>query len=106
MTNKVYVGNLPYSIREEDLRPVFDPQAFGASGEIQQIDVIIDRYSGRSKGFGFVQYSDAETANAAVEKLNGTELGGRQLRVNIAQERERSGGGGGRGGRGGFERRD
>lgn len=106
MTNKVYVGNLPYSAGEDDLQALFDPKSFGCDGSIKQIDVITDKFSGRSKGFGFVQYEDADTANAAVAKLNGMEYGGRQLRVNIAQERERTGGGSNRGGQGGGRRDD
>ncbi len=92
----IYVGNLPYSTTEDELR-----SAFGAYGEVSRATVITDKFSGQSKGFGFVEMpSDAE-ANAAIEALNESEMSGRNLRVNEARPREerpprRDGGGGGR----------
>jgi RNA recognition motif-containing protein len=96
----VYVGNLPYSTSSDDLR-----EAFEAFGEVTSANVISDRDSGRSKGFGFVEMSDDSAAKEAIEKLNGTEMDGRTITVNEARPREdrpRGGGGGGRrgGGRG------
>ncbi|MCK5863125.1 MAG: RNA-binding protein [Candidatus Hydrogenedentes bacterium] len=93
----VYVGNLPYSTGSEDLR-----EAFEAFGEVTSSNVISDRDSGRSKGFGFVEMSDDAAAREAIEKLNGTEMDGRTITVNEARPREdRPRGGGGGGGRGG-----
>lgn len=92
----IYVGNLSYSTTEDELR-----SAFAAYGEVSRATVITDKFSGQSKGFGFVEMpSDAE-ANAAIEALNETEMSGRNLRVNEARPREerpprRDGGGGGR----------
>lgn len=97
MAKKLYVGNLPYSTSEDDLRELFSPL-----GEISDVAVIIDRYTGQSKGFGFVEMPDDAAADAAVAQLNGHTLGARQIVVNEARPREeRSGGGGGRGGYGG-----
>ena len=87
----IYVGNLPYSTTDEDLR-----QAFGAHGEVTSVNIIKDRFSGESRGFGFVEMASNEEAQAAIASLNGTELGGRTLNVNEA--RPRTEGGGGRGG--------
>jgi len=97
----VYVGNLAYTTSGDDLREVFE-----AFGEVTSANVISDRDSGRSKGFGFVEMSDDAGAREAIEKLNGTEVDGRTITVNEARPREeRSGGarrsGGGGGGRGG-----
>jgi RNA recognition motif-containing protein len=93
----IYVGNLPYSTTDEVLR-----EAFEDFGEVASATVIKDKFSGRSRGFGFVEMpSDAE-AQAAIAGLNGTEMDGREITVNEARPREpRQGGGGGRGGRGG-----
>lgn len=103
MGKKIYVGNLPYSATDETLKNLF-----AEIGTVDSAQVIMDRYSGRSKGFGFVEMSsDAEAADA-IGKLNGKELEGRALTVNEARPMEkREGGGGGRGGqrgggRGGF----
>jgi RNA recognition motif-containing protein len=99
---KLYVGNLPYSTGEEDLRNLF-----GQYGEIVSVTLIIDKMSGRSKGFGFVEFTEEDAANAAVEAVNGMELEGRAMVVNVARppaprEDRRGGGGGGyRGGSGG-----
>lgn len=100
---KLYVGNLPYSTGEDDLRNLF-----GQYGEIASVTLIIDKMSGRSKGFGFVEFVEEDAATAATEATNGMELEGRALVVNVARppaprEDRRGGFGGGRGGdRGGF----
>lgn len=91
----LYVGNLPFETTEEDLR-----QLFGQYGTVANVQVIKHRDTGRSRGFAFVEMSDASSASAAISTLNGRELDGRALRVNEAQERA-AGGGGGRGGYGG-----
>ncbi len=97
MNNKLYVGNLAYSVRDEDL-----VQEFAAFGTVQSAKVMMDRDSGRSKGFGFVEMGSAEEAQAAIEALHGRNLGGRDLTVNVARPPEpRSDRGGGRGGYGG-----
>lgn len=94
--NKLYVGNLPYSVTEDELKNLF-----AKYGEIVSANVITDKYSGRSKGFGFVEFETEEQAKAA-EELNGKDLEGRPLKVNIAREKQdRPGNGGGRGGHGG-----
>jgi len=97
-TKKIYVGNIPFSATEEGLREIF-----GIYGEVEDVKLISDRETGRSKGFGFISFSASEEAAAACE-ANGKEVDGRKLRVDLAQERPpRSGGpGGGGGGRGGF----
>ena len=80
---KIYVGNLSYSTSEDDVRT-----AFSQFGTVDSADVIIDRNSGRSKGFGFVEMSNDDEAKAAIEGLNGTDLDGRSLNVNEARPRE------------------
>lgn len=100
MGNKLYVGNLPYSYRDDDLL-----QAFGQFGTINSAKVMMDRDTGRSKGFGFVEMGNEEEARAAIEGMHGQQIGGRGLVVNEARPMEpRSGGrgfgGGGGGGRG------
>jgi RNA recognition motif-containing protein len=80
---KIYVGNLSYTLSEDELR-----EAFGQFGTVDSADIIIDRNTGRSKGFGFVEMSDANEAKAAIEGLNGKDLGGRALNVNEARPRE------------------
>ena len=103
MGNKLYVGNLPYSVRDEDLQ-----QAFGAYGAVNSAKVMMERDTGRSKGFGFVEMGSDAEAQAAIEGMNGQSLGGRSLVVNEARPMEprppRTGGGGFGGGRreGGF----
>ena len=87
---KLYVGNFPWSTTEEDLRELFTP-----IGEVQDIALIRDRETGRSRGFGFVQMDD-EAAMKAIKDLDGQDYGGRPLRVNEAQEKQRRDGGGGR----------
>lgn len=79
----IYVGNLPYSASEDELR-----SAFGAHGEVTSVNIISDKYSGQSKGFGFVEMSDDSAGNKAIEALNGTDMGGRSLKVNQARPRE------------------
>lgn len=93
--NKIYVGNLAYTTDEETIR-----EAFGAFGQIESVALIKDRETGRPKGFGFITFDSDQAAQDALE-LNGKELDGRSIKVNIAKEREsRSGGGGGGRGRG------
>ncbi len=84
---KIYVGNLSYGTTEDELRG-----HFSQFGQIEDVKLIIDYGTGRSKGFGFVTYASEKECEAAVEKSNGIELGGRALRVNIAREDNRSGG--------------
>ena len=80
---KVYVGNLPYSIDSDKLK-----ELFSAHGEVTEAVVISDRYSGRSKGFGFVTFADDDGAKKAIAELNGKEFDGRELKVNEAKPRE------------------
>jgi cold-inducible RNA-binding protein len=98
MGNRLYVGNLPFSVVPDALR-----QAFSASGEVTDVHIVNDRETGQSRGFGFVTMGNAHEAAAAISAMNGAVLDGRALRVNEAEERpERGGGGGGfGGGRGG-----
>lgn len=93
----IYVGNLDRGTTEDELR-----EAFGEYGQVSSVTIIKDRYSGESRGFGFVEMTSQEEGQAAIVGLNGTELGGRPLTVNLARPRE--GRGGGRGGRGGGRR--
>ena len=95
MSNKLFVGGLSWNTTDDGLRSAFE--TFGA---INDVKVITDRDTGRSRGFGFVTFDDAADAETAIEKMNGTELDGRTLNVNVAQDNRRGGGGGG-GGRGG-----
>jgi RNA recognition motif-containing protein len=97
MAKKLYVGNLSYSVDSSELE-----QLFGAHGQVLSAQVINDRDTGRSKGFGFVEMANDQEADAAVAALNGQQHNGRALTVNEARPREdRGGGGGGRGGFGG-----
>jgi RNA recognition motif-containing protein len=97
---KLYVGNLPFTATEEGVRELFSQH-----GTVEKISLISDRDTGRPRGFGFVEMSSAD-ASRAMQALNGKDFDGRALKVNEAQERERSGGGGGGGGyRGGGSRR-
>lgn len=98
MGKKLYVGNLPYSTDDAALEA-----QFSECGKVESARVITDRDSGRSKGFGFVEMSTDEEANAAIEKFNGTPMGGRNMTVSEArpQAPREGGGGGGRGGGGG-----
>ena len=86
----IYVGNLPYTVRDDDLR-----ELFAEYGEVSSAKVIMDRETNRSKGFGFVEMSDSADAQAAIDGLNGNDSGGRPLRVNEARPRENNRGGGG-----------
>ena len=95
MNNRLYVGNLAFQTTEDTLQA-----AFAECGEVTEVKVMIDRETGRSRGFAFVTLATAEAAQNALSRLHGSELDGRALRVDIAQERG-SGGGGGFGGRGG-----
>lgn len=99
MGNKLYVGNLPYSFRDDDLQ-----QAFAAHGTVTSAKVMMERDTGRSKGFGFVEMADDAQAQTAIEAMNGQQFGGRGLVVNEARPMEprppRSGGGGFGGGGG------
>lgn len=96
-SNKLYVGGLPYSVTEDRLE-----ELFAEHGTVESARVITDKFTGRSRGFGFVEMSSQEEAQAAIDKLNGTDLEGRSLTVNEAKPREpRSGGGGGGGDHGG-----
>jgi cold-inducible RNA-binding protein len=91
---KLYVGNLSYNTSEDELR-----DAFAQYGEVASAKIITDRDTGRSKGFGFIEFSDDESAKRAMSSLNGTDLGGRNLTVNEARpqtDRPKSGMGGGR----------
>jgi RNA recognition motif-containing protein len=91
---KIYVGNLNYNVTEDDLRASFEP-----FGDVSEASVISDRFSGRSKGFGFVEMPNQEEAEKAIAEMNGKEIQGRSLIVNQARPREerprREGGGGG-----------
>ena len=88
----IYVGGLPYHVTEDQLQ-----ELFSAHGAVESARVITDRYTGRSRGFGFVEMSSEEEAQKAIQKLNGTELEGRTLTVNEARPREQRSDGGGRG---------
>ena len=98
MGNKLYVGNLPYSVRDSDLE-----QAFGQFGAVSSAKVMMERDTGRSKGFGFVEMGSDAEAQAAISGMNGQPLGGRSVVVNEARPMENRprGGGGGYGGGGG-----
>ncbi|MBI2804696.1 MAG: RNA-binding protein [Planctomycetes bacterium] len=102
MAAKLYVGNLAYGVSDADLETMFAPH-----GTVQSAQVIMDRDTGRSKGFGFVEMGSSQEAQAAIAALNGKEVDGRKLTVNEARPREErrpggGGGGGGGGGRGGY----
>lgn len=89
----LYVGNLPHSTTESELRNVF-----AAHGEVEKVSIVTDRETGRARGFAFVEMTDAGEADKAIAALNGTELGGRTLTINEAKpktDRPRGGGGGG-----------
>ena len=99
MGRKLYVGNLTYGVTDSTLLQMFEPH-----GTVQSAQVIMDRDTGRSKGFGFVEMGSDQEAQAAIAALSGKEVDGRQLTVNEAKPREDRGGGGGYGGggRGGY----
>ncbi len=98
---KLFVGNLSWNTDEETLR-----KSFSSFGELEDARIITDRETGRSRGFGFVTFSNGDDANAAIEALDGSEMDGRQIKVNQARERESRSGGGGGGGRGGSRGRN
>src|SRR3954447_19516037 len=101
MGKKLYVGNLAYGVTDSDLETMF-----GAHGTVQSAQVIMDRETGRSKGFGFVEMGSDQEAQAAITALNLKQIEGRALTVNEAKPREdRGGGGGGGGGRSSFGKR-
>jgi cold-inducible RNA-binding protein len=98
MSTKIYVGNLDYKVTENDLQ-----DAFAAHGTVVETNLMMDRATGRPRGFAFVTMSTPEEAQKAIDALNGKDLGGRALTVNLARPREeRPGGGGGGGGRRGY----
>ncbi len=98
MESKLYVGNLPYNVTEDQLR-----ELFSQAGQIKDVALITDRQTGRSKGFGFVEFNTQAEAEKAIEMFNNQDFEGRPLTVNMARPREERGGGGG-GYRGGGER--
>jgi cold-inducible RNA-binding protein len=102
VNKKLYVGNLPYTATDNEIRALFEQV-----GEIAEVTVIMDRETGRSKGFGFVEMATEEGAQEAIRKFNGYQLNNRPLTVNEARPREERSGGGGYGGgrRGGNDRR-
>lgn len=89
MGTRLYVGNLPPTVTDGDLREAFDRY-----GQVTQVDLVLERGTGRPRGFGFVEMEEASSAQVAIEALDGSDFGGRSLRVNKAQDRR---GGGGRG---------
>src|SRR5579871_2544589 len=106
MAKRIYVGGLPYSATEEDLI-----HHFSSAGTVKDATIVTDRYTGQARGFGFVEMESDEEADAAINALNGTQMGGRTLTVNEAkprddQSRSRGGGMGGGGGYGGGGGRD
>jgi RNA recognition motif-containing protein len=97
MGKKLYVGNLNYAMTDQDLLKLFEPH-----GSVESAQVIMDRDTGRSKGFGFVEMGSDQEAQAAIAALNGQDNGGRALTVNEAKPRTEGGRGGSGGGRGGY----
>lgn len=93
--NKLYVGNLPFNSSEGDIE-----DAFSAHGTVTSVSIVMDRETGRPRGFAFVEMSSDAEAQAAVQALDGQNFDGRNIKVNIARPRESRGGGGGGGGRG------
>jgi RNA recognition motif-containing protein len=94
MSNKLYVGNLSFRVTSEDLQ-----ENFATAGAVESANVVYDRETGRSRGFGFVEMADEDAANAAIAQFNGAEYDGRNMVVNEARPREDRGNGGGGGGR-------
>lgn len=92
---KLYVGNLPYEVTEEEIK-----EAFGQCGTATSVKLISDRETGRMRGFGFVEMESAEQAQAVVDELNGKEVFGRTLKIDIAKDKPKTGGGFNRGPRG------
>jgi RNA recognition motif-containing protein len=95
MSNKLFVGNLSFNTTENDLQ-----DAFAAHGTVMEANLMMDRATGRPRGFGFVTMSTPEEAQKAIEEMNGKSVDGRDLTVNVAKPREERSGGGGGGGRG------
>lgn len=101
----LYVSNIAFKLRDDELRQAFEPY-----GEIVSAKIIMDRETGRSRGFGFVEYANRESGQAAIDALNGADLGGKEVAVSEARAREErparsfGGGGGGGGDRGGYNR--
>ena len=93
MGKRLYIGNLPFSATEDELR-----ELFGRHGAIQSVNLVTDRETGRARGFAFVEFEDGSAAEAAMRALDGSNMGGRTIRVNEALERGRGGPGGGGGG--------
>jgi RNA recognition motif-containing protein len=96
MPSKLYVGNLAYTVSNDDLRDLFSQV-----GQVQSATVIADKFSGQSKGFGFVEMTTAEEVASAIQQFDGADLKGRNIKVNEARPRESNFGGGDRGGGGG-----
>jgi len=94
LSKKLYVGNLSFSSTEDDLKDLF-----GRHGSVESVAVITDRETGRPRGFAFVEMSEGSAAEDAIRALDGTDFGGRNIKVNEAQDRNRGGGGGGGRGR-------
>jgi len=90
MSNKLFVGSLSWNTDDHGLRAAFEP-----FGDVTEAKVIGDRDTGRSRGFGFVTFATSQGAQKALQEMNGTEIDGRSINVDIAQERSRGGGGGG-----------
>jgi RNA recognition motif-containing protein len=90
MSKKLYIGNLPFTSTETELRDIF-----GRHGTVASVNVIMDRETGRPRGFAFVEMEDADTARDAIRALDGSDLGGRTIKVSEAQDRRGGGGGGG-----------
>lgn len=82
MGKRLYVGNIPFAVTEDELRNLF-----GQHGAVSGVDLIVDRETGRLRGFGFVEMDEAAAADAAIAALDGQDFGGRNLKVNVAQER-------------------
>jgi len=105
LAKKLYIGNIPFSMTEEELRELFQKH-----GALESVNVITDRETGRSRGFAFVEFAEENGAQEAQQALDGTDFGGRSMRVNEAHDRgdrgggRGGGGGGGGGGRGGYGR--
>jgi len=99
MPSKLYVGNLAYTVSNDDLQ-----QLFSQAGQVRSVAVITDKFSGQSKGFGFVEMATAEEAAKAIQQFNDAQLKGRNIKVNEAKPRESGFGGNSRGGGGGGDR--
>jgi cold-inducible RNA-binding protein len=96
MSKRIYCGNLSFQTTQDELRALFAPH-----GEVTDLHMVMDRETGRPRGFAFIEMATEEQARAAIKALDGASAGGRNLKVNEAQAREERGGGGGGGGRGG-----